>query len=563
DDAEAYDHYLKGRHYYYNITFRDNDLAEREFERALQLDPDYPLALAGLADAYVQRYKERFDYDEYWLDSSDVLIDRALVLDPDLAEAYESRAEVFLQEDNMTGAREAAEKAKDLRPDWDEPYVHLGNIYRQRGERSKALVMFDTALSMRPSVDAWCGRGNIFLTRGHIDYARAAYREAMELNPHHDRPYLDLAWLHEELYEGAEAESLYWRAIEVRPDHATGYELLSQRMFYRGGIQEGEELLRGFVERFPYNWDAYNALYDYLAWWRGDYPAAFKIIEEAVSRNPKRVWPHLLLASSYAEKKSPQVESDKAVPASEQAVIAVDRALALRPNSGRVLEWAGYVYCYLNRLDEAMKYFNRALEVRPGSSDLLTGIAAFLLWREEFEKAALFARAAVEQSPGNAGHYYYLQHALLSLNREQEAFDIIQQAAKEYGDDPTFLHGLSREQRLAGKFEEAINTSQRALAVKRAGWGGFEQLGIALWLSGDAEGALSKFREEIDRYPSAYWIVAILKSEGRFDEIESYLDSIKSPTPGYLSGIDFWAAVAGPYYMSMRRFDEALGVYTE
>jgi tetratricopeptide (TPR) repeat protein len=385
----------------------------------------------------------------------------------------------------------------------------------------------------------------------------------MELNPHHDRPYLDLAWLHEELYEGAEAESLYWRAIEVRPDHATGYELLSQRMFYRGGIQEGEELLRGFVERFPYNWDAYNALYDYLAWWRGDYPAAFKIIEEAVSRNPKRVWPHLLLASSYAEKKSPQVESDKAVPASEQAVIAVDRALALRPNSGRVLEWAGYVYCYLNRLDEAMKYFNRALEVRPGSSDLLTGIAAFLLWREEFEKAALFARAAVEQSPGNAGHYYYLQHALLSLNREQEAFDIIQQAAKEYGDDPTFLHGLSREQRLAGKFEEAINTSQRALAVKRAGWGGFEQLGIALWLSGDAEGALSKFREEIDRYPSAYWIVAILKSEGRFDEIESYLESIKVETPAHVSGIDHWAGVAGRYYMSMRRFDDALAVYAE
>jgi len=47
DDAEAYDHYLKGRHYYYRVTFRDNELAEREFERALQLDPDYPLALAG------------------------------------------------------------------------------------------------------------------------------------------------------------------------------------------------------------------------------------------------------------------------------------------------------------------------------------------------------------------------------------------------------------------------------------------------------------------------------------------------------------------------------------
>ena len=563
DNAGAYDHYLKGRHFYYNITFRDNELAEREFERALRLDQNYPLALAGLADVYVQRYKERFDYDEFWLDSSKVFIQKSLALEPELAEAYESRAELLLQEDNIMGALEAAGKARELRPDWDEPYIHLGNIYKQRGERDIALAMYDTALDIRPSVEALCGRGNIFLLRGQIDSAREAYRAAMEWNPDHDRPYLDLAWLNEELFEGAESERLYGRAIEVRPDHVTGYELLSQRMYYRGSIQEGEDLLRGFVERFPYNWDAYRALYDYLAWWRSDYPAAFKILEESLSRNPNRVWPHLLLASSYAEKISPETESDKSMPASEKAVLAVDRALALRPKSGRVLRWAGEVYSYLNRPEEAMDYFNQALELRPGSSNLLSWIAIYLIRMEQYEKAVSFARTAVEQSPGVANYYYYLRFALLSLNREQEFFDIIQQAAAEYGDDPEFLKMLSEEHRLAGSFEEAVNTAQRALAIKAAGWGGFEQLGMALWLSGNPEGALRNFKKEIDRYPTAYWIVAILKSEGRFDEIESYLESIKVETPAHVSGIDHWAGVAGRYYRSMRRYDDALAVYRE
>ncbi len=563
DNAAAYDHHLKGRHYYYKVTFRDNELAEREFERALQLDPDYPLALAGLADAYVQRYKERFDYDEYWLDSANVLIDRALSLDPNLAEAYESRAEVFLEEDNITGAREAAEKARDLQPDWDEPYVHLGDIYKQRGERTKALSMFDTALSLRPSVDALCGKAGILQIRGQMDSAKAVYQAAIELNPEHDRPYLELGWLYiYMLYEGQKAETLYQRAIEVRPDHATGYQRLSWDMCNRGRVQEGEKLLRGFVERFPYNWDGYEALYDYLAWWKGDYPAAVKIVEEAVRRNPERVWPHLLMASAYAERMPPGAESDKMVLVSEMAVQAVDRALALRPNSGRVLGWAGDVYSALNRLEEAMKYYHLALETRPGSIDLLLGIAWSLTRMREYEKAAEFARQAVSQAPGEKWCYHTLQRALVRLNRWREYFDIIQQAARDYGDDPTFLFLLGREQCAAGQYEKAVNTCQRALEMMKTDQA-LLGLGIALWLSGDVEGALAACREGKFYHESGRRIVAILKAESRFDEIESYLDSIKSPTPEYLSGIDFWTAVAGDYYMSMRRFDDALAVCTE
>jgi len=563
DSPEAYDHYLKGRHYYYNVTFRDNELAEREFERALQLDPDYPLALAGLADAYVQRYKERFDYDEYWLDSSDVLIDRALQLDPDLAEAYESRAEVLLQEDNITGALEAAEKARGLRPDWDEPYVHLGNIYEERGERSKALAMFDTALSLRQSVDALCGKGSIFQTRGQMDSAKAVYQAAQELNPYHDSPYGWLAWLYEEMYEGEEVEKLLRRAIEVRPDRAINYYALSARLLYRGSVQEGQKLLRGFVKRFPYNWDGYEKLHRYLTY-KGDYSAAFEVVEEAVRRYPDRVWPHLLLASAYATKQFPEAESKEAETVSEKAIMAVERALALRPNSGQLLEWAGEVYTFLNRPDEAMDYFNRAVDARPGSSVLISNIALRFQQLRKYEKAVEFARKAVELSPGRYGHYSRLGSTLRFLNRWPEYFDIIQQAANRYGDDPRFLHELSREQRYAGQFEEAIETSQHALALKRTSFeGGLVDLGVALWLNGDTEEALDRLKEEKESFEPGFWVVNILKSEGRFNDVERFLVSIKEKTPARMSGIDYWGDLASSYYMSMRRYDDALSALAE
>jgi len=566
DIPEAYDHYLKGRYYYYRITFRDNEFAEREFQKALQLDPNYPLAMAGLADVYLQRYKEKFDYDECWLDSSKVLIDRTLTLDSQLAEAYKARAEALFLEDNMTDALEAAEKARELEPDYDEPYITLGNIYKQRGERTKALALFDTALTLRQSVDALCGKGNIYQVRSQYDSAKAAYQAAIKLNPYHDRPYLELGNLFVDLMEGGKAESLYQRAIDVRPDHVAGYQQLCWSGHYRGRVQEAENILRGFVERFPYNWDGYKALYDFLGDWKGDYVAAVKIVEDAVIRNPNRVWPHLILASSYAMKMSAEGKSEKVVPASAKALLEVERAFALRPNSGQVLELVGYVYWNLNRLDKALEYYKRALETRPGSSSLLINISLIYLDLKEYEKAVEFAYEAVKQSPGISSSYYELRRILVyGFNKWQEYFEIIQSAAREYGDSPIILYYLSKEQCVAGMYKDAIKTSQRALEIKITNNIALEQIAIALWLSGDTEGALAKFREMTRDYATGSWIVAILKSENRFGEIEDYLANIKRSQPDnrVLSGIDFWAWVAGPYYMSMRRFDDALSVYYE
>ena len=88
-NLSAYDYYLKGREYYRNYRERDNENAIELFHRALELDPDYALAYAGLGDAYAQR-QWRFGYPPEWLDSSVAMSNRALALDEDLAEAHKA-----------------------------------------------------------------------------------------------------------------------------------------------------------------------------------------------------------------------------------------------------------------------------------------------------------------------------------------------------------------------------------------------------------------------------------------------------------------------------------------
>src|SRR5262249_4085385 len=56
--ADAYDLYLQGRGYLQNFDKPENiEKAENVFERALQIDPNYALAYAGLGDAYWKKYQ--------------------------------------------------------------------------------------------------------------------------------------------------------------------------------------------------------------------------------------------------------------------------------------------------------------------------------------------------------------------------------------------------------------------------------------------------------------------------------------------------------------------------
>ncbi len=557
ESPEAYEHYLKGRHFYYRVTLKDNELSAKEFQKALQADAEYPLALAGLADSYVQRYKEGYDYDEHWLDEAKRLSDRALGLDPDLAEAHESRAEVFLEEENYPAALEEAERASALRPDLDEPYLRLGEVHNNRGEYQQAMERFEQALSIRPSVEALCGKGDVLLRRGEIDEARGMFEMAAKLNPGHDRPYRSLAGLHnEELQDPKLAEDFFRKAIEVRPDRGLNYWAFSEFLSTDERFEEAEDLLRGFLDKYPYHWGAYEALYEFLAWSKGDYTAAMEIVEESVTRNPDRVWPHLFLSGSYAWGFGHGPEPAKAME-------ALDRALAMRPNSVRVLHWAGAIFKDLGRTDEAIEYYERVLALNPGYRPVLQSMSRLYESLGKFEEAADYGLRTVRQAPGDSEYYRFLVHGLIPLGRAEEFQTILKEAADKYGEyDPSFFTYLCREQRLMGEYEESISTARRALAKKDDERAKFD-LGISQWFSGDTEAALATLRSTAGYYPAAYHIVSILKAGGRHEEIEEYLGSLRTQAPGKISGPAYWAGVASWYYASMRRFDDALAVISE
>jgi TolB-like protein len=88
--VEAYDYYLRGRQFFHQWRRKGVEYARRMFERAIEVDPNYALAHAGIADccAFIYTY---WDASAAHLEQADTASRKALELAPDLAEVHTSR----------------------------------------------------------------------------------------------------------------------------------------------------------------------------------------------------------------------------------------------------------------------------------------------------------------------------------------------------------------------------------------------------------------------------------------------------------------------------------------
>ena len=129
------------------------DSAVRYLERALELDSGFALAHAMIANIYNTRF---FNYDPNpkWEERTFVEIEKALALDPNLAEAYQEKGSILWTRANGFPHEAAAKlhrKALSLKPSLVGPHNSLGAIYMHVGLFDRALAEYDTALTLDPT----------------------------------------------------------------------------------------------------------------------------------------------------------------------------------------------------------------------------------------------------------------------------------------------------------------------------------------------------------------------------------------------------------------------------
>ena len=244
-NLEAYDAYLRGVHRLRQMDQREHANAIPLFEQAVALDPDFAIAHAALARAYISKFFN-LDPDPRWKAKAEAEIERALALDPNLADAYVARGDLAWTLANGFPHEEAVRdfrKALEINPNLAEARRALGRVYMHLGLFDEAHEEWEAALRPDPR-DMWVlyRKAGLYLFDGQPERALEELRKYPELENTQD-VVLALLWLGRD----AEAAQVMEKLLKDPPEtevHATRAVLLARMGDARGAEQAIDSSIR-------------------------------------------------------------------------------------------------------------------------------------------------------------------------------------------------------------------------------------------------------------------------------------------------------------------------------
>jgi serine/threonine protein kinase/Flp pilus assembly protein TadD len=212
-NAEAFDLYLRGRDFLYRMTKTNIHFAIQLFQKAIEVDPRYASAYAGLSESYAYLFLY-FERNKTLLDKAVEASLKAMMYDATLSEAYAALALAHYNGNNLGEATTAGEKAVELDPNNFTGIWTLGRIYHSTDRDKEAIAL---------------------------------YKKVINLNPDFYSAYLDLRSSYERLGMKSEYEQtlhqaleLYPRYLSQHPDDARAHILYATDLAQVGRLDEAK-----------------------------------------------------------------------------------------------------------------------------------------------------------------------------------------------------------------------------------------------------------------------------------------------------------------------------------
>ncbi len=184
-DPVAYDAYLKGRQFWYRRTPESLFRAVEYLRRALDREPEWALAHAGLADAYDLLGFFSYLSPREAFPAAKTAALRALELDPNLGEAHVSLAYLQLYYDwNWTASEAGFRRGIELNPGYALAHQWYMNLLTARGRFDEARLAIARGRELDPLSPIMVGAG-VWIEYYAREYQRGLghYREAIALDP--------------------------------------------------------------------------------------------------------------------------------------------------------------------------------------------------------------------------------------------------------------------------------------------------------------------------------------------------------------------------------------------
>jgi TolB-like protein/Flp pilus assembly protein TadD len=245
----AYEAYLRGRYFWNRRTGPDLRLAADHFERALELDPDYAPAHAGLANAYqlFSTYDVASPAESFPLARR--AAERALELDPQLAEGHAALAQVRLFFDHdFRGAEKAFERAIELNPSYATAHQWIRLVYMAEARFDEALSASARSLKLDPlAVILHMGQGTVHYYARNFAAAIERYREAVAMDSSFIRARSELGDAYTAVGRHDDAIAEHRRAVELSNGSPRYLARLGHAYARAGQHDEARRILKDLI----------------------------------------------------------------------------------------------------------------------------------------------------------------------------------------------------------------------------------------------------------------------------------------------------------------------------
>lgn len=353
--AAAYTAYLQGTGYLDNYDRPENlDKAIGDFQQALQLDPNYSLAYAGLGSAFWKKYENT--KDTQWIAKSRESCEKSLTLDGKMAAGQLCLGTIDVGSGNYEHAVAEFQRALDVEPTSDAAYRGLGFAYQRLGQFNEAEKTYQSAITLRPQY--WAGYswlGMFYSGQARYEDAAKAFQRVVDLAPDSFRGYSNLGSTLNELGRYSGAIEMLQRSIAIRPT-AAAYSNLGNSYFYSKRFAEAVEPYEKAVRLEHRDYRLWRNLADADYWAPGRraqapgaYRQAIALAREDLKVNPRDTEALGMLAISSA------MTGERS-----SALAALRKGLKAGPADPDLLLAAALVYNRLGRNSDTLKWLERA-----------------------------------------------------------------------------------------------------------------------------------------------------------------------------------------------------------
>ncbi|MGH9775592.1 MAG: protein kinase domain-containing protein [Candidatus Acidiferrales bacterium] len=281
-NPEAYRLYLEGRYYSEKYTKEGADKGIECFHRAIDLDPNYALAYAGLAYVYTVIDNDFFSSPREVMPKASEAAKKAVELDDTLPEAHLEMGIVHSWYDyDWNAAEKEYRRAIELEPNYAHAHEYYGYYLLTLGRTQEAIAEGKRALELDPlSPEVGANVGDIFYYARQNDLAIDTLRKTLELDPNLWPTHMFLGLAYEAKGDLSRAMSELRRASELGATVPWPEAELAHAYAVSGKKSEAQEILRQLEEHSKQSYIcAYNFAEIYIG--LGDRRQALTSLEKA------------------------------------------------------------------------------------------------------------------------------------------------------------------------------------------------------------------------------------------------------------------------------------------